>query len=866
MENYKGNVSASGTVLGSLIAQGGPQGKTGKEGYTPIKGVDYYTEAEKQEIVQDITQEVEGKLEPLEEVRQLNEQERIANENTRVEKEIERQNAETNRVSNEELRQQNETVRETQESEREESENRRIDTFSQMQKDVESAIKNIEDMTDAYNRNATEKTNDFNNNVTSKSEIFDANAADKTTAFNENAQFKIDEFNANAAVLENRVSSLEIDNTDNKQNILNIKEEQNTQNTKLNDLENNNAEQDEEITNIKTEQENQNNRLNDIEGKNTTQDEKIQELQNNVTNLESDNTTNKADISNIKTEQETQNNKLTAIEEKDISQDELIEELQNQIVELETENENIKNQIPTGEASGENITLNDSSDMVFKEFKVGGNSIQDGTPTPETPIEIRNVGDNVNEFDVSKIELNKTWNNTKSDGRAINFIEVKPNTTYTISCKDWKDLYCDLVCLTEKGASAYEKETGWFNSNTYTITTTENTKVLGVHFKYTSVGNIVMTEDMFKDVKIKLEKGKATPYSPYNCGSANITVCNENLFTGWIKGKGLNGTTGAEVTSLSQSVSDFIYVDFDKNPNYYLSGLTNQLTSFIAAYNSNKEFLGRSAWNAKTNVAINKTIFTYGTAQGTGDITYLRVLQAEAESTTGTIDDIDNLEIQLEEGSTETDYIEHQFQAFTFPLSEGQRMYKDSYLADDGVHHKRGQRIFDGTETDWTIRNDISNENFIVFRQNKYVAGSGLVTNSDGHCSHFRVMKSSNVTSNNVRFLNTNQYGICFTVSTQIVTTVAEWKTWLAEQYANGTPVTVEYELAEEVIEPYTEEQQLVYNEIKKAHSYKNVTHIFSTDETSPVFEVTYRKDLETLESNKEERLLALENAVLGGN
>ena len=36
-----------------------------------------------------------------------------------------------------------------------------------------------------------------------------------------------------------------------------------------------------------------------------------------------------------------------------------------------------------------------------------------------------------------------------------------------------------------------------------------------------------------------------------------------------------------------------------------------------------------------------------------------------------------------------------------FPLSEGQKLYKKSYLADDGTHHKRKQVVFDGTETGW---------------------------------------------------------------------------------------------------------------------------------------------------------------------
>lgn len=41
----------------------GEDGKDGKDGYTPEKGVDYYTEAEKKELIDDIEQQVTGNIE-----------------------------------------------------------------------------------------------------------------------------------------------------------------------------------------------------------------------------------------------------------------------------------------------------------------------------------------------------------------------------------------------------------------------------------------------------------------------------------------------------------------------------------------------------------------------------------------------------------------------------------------------------------------------------------------------------------------------------------------------------------------------------------------------------------------------------------
>ena len=53
-------------------------------------------------------------------------------------------------------------------------------------------------------------------------------------------------------------------------------------------------------------------------------------------------------------------------------------------------------------AKGENIDLTDSAEMRFSKFKISGNSKQNGTPTPETPVDVKSCGDNVNLFDKNK--------------------------------------------------------------------------------------------------------------------------------------------------------------------------------------------------------------------------------------------------------------------------------------------------------------------------------------------------------------------------------------------------------------------------------------------------------------------------------
>ena len=131
----------------------------------------------------------------------------------------------------------------------------------------------------------------------------------------------------------------------------------------------------------------------------------------------------------------------------------------------------------------------------------------------------------------------------------------------------------------------------------------------------------------------------------------------KNKFTGLVKNISINSTTGIEGSSTRNASSDFIQVDFTNN-NYYLSGLSSDLRNFVAFYNENKEFMGRTG-GIRTNFRYLKGISTI-TLENTGvggNITYIRITQYELEGfTEGTIDQIENLAIQLEVGDEGTTY------------------------------------------------------------------------------------------------------------------------------------------------------------------------------------------------------------------
>ncbi len=204
----------------------------------PQKGVDYYTETEKQELITEITNNVNSIIQPQETIRQTNEASRVSAELIRQSNEDTRQNNEEIRQANESSRQSAETsraeaeiLRQTSEINRQSAESTRSLTFAEKMEAVDDAINEIEDKTEAYNNNATHKTTDFNNNVTqkttefnnnatskisdfntnasSKTNYFDDNAIEKTTAFNANATNKTNEFDAHVASLQTKITNLE---------------------------------------------------------------------------------------------------------------------------------------------------------------------------------------------------------------------------------------------------------------------------------------------------------------------------------------------------------------------------------------------------------------------------------------------------------------------------------------------------------------------------------------------------------------------------------------------------------------------------------------------------------------------------------
>lgn len=188
--------------------------------------------------------------------------------------------------------------------------------------------------------------------------------------------------------------------------------------------------------------------------------------------------------------------------------------------------------------------------------------------------------------------------------------------------------------------------------------------------------------------------------------------------------------------------------------------------------------------------------------------------------------------IMIEKGKVVTDYEPHQQQTEYFPLSEGQKLYKGSYLANDGIQHKRNQVVLDGSDDEgWTLLNPNKN----TYKLSNFINGNGNY-NSFNYpilSNYFKSDTQANVfegVKNTIQALGGNVNGLYISFGKDSdINSVSLLRTFLKAKYDAGTPVIVEYELAEEEIVPYTETQKEAWEKIKNLIFYKGTNHISCT-------------------------------------
>lgn len=139
----------------------------------------------------------------------------------------------------------------------------------------------------------------------------------------------------------------------------------------------------------------------DIEENNTN----ITNIDTRLTTAETDLGTAKTDITNIKAEQTTQNNNIEANSTAIETNAEAIEQNKEDITDLQEENADLRAQIPKGQATGTEITLNGSSNLELTDFSIAINNSAHLVVSNKNLLSFSKVSGNGITFDKNRITI-----------------------------------------------------------------------------------------------------------------------------------------------------------------------------------------------------------------------------------------------------------------------------------------------------------------------------------------------------------------------------------------------------------------------------------------------------------------------------
>lgn len=471
------------------------------------------------------------------------------------------------------------------------------------------------------------------------------------------------------------------------------------------------------------------------------------------------------------------------------------------------------------------------------DISLHGESTQNGTPTPDNRVEIENIeGRNILQNKQKTQTINGvtfTVNKDKSvtlSGTATadtNYYFYTPSNYLTLKKGNYTLSGVKGGSTTSYRMLIYKTDWTFIGQdigNGLTFTLEEDANV----FIYIWVKNGITVNIT---VYPQLEAGTvATPYVPYNSlefkveGKNKFDCANSRIIYN-------NGNTSYErlenglklISSGAQYNMIYFLVDTVKNLKDKTLTLSsdisfskdNQLTTFGLFYT---DINGGN----RTTLVTNNNVTSEGKYQVTGQVEegenrdYVCIgLRPNIASNfaSGDYTIYDNLQVEIDE--TATDYEPYKSQTAYFPLSEGQKLMKGSYLADGGTHHKRKQISINSS-----LGNYNSNDNWYYISNSNF---ANLIKAGNSLSNYFTYKPISYLTSNpnaSGVFSNTGTY---FVFRVLEFTSAAEYRNFFTEN-----SVIIEYDIAEPETVPYTEEQQEAWNNIKNLTLFEGVNHISS--------------------------------------
>ena len=487
------------------------------------------------------------------------------------------------------------------------------------------------------------------------------------------------------------------------------------------------------------------------------------------------------------------------------------------------------------------VTLPNSVGKPLRDYKIYGNSIQEGTPSTDSPVEIQSVGEKT-------INLAPNFCSEYPTEKAMDVCKfpIKANTTYSI--------YFDTEKHAYRSVWLYDIDNNITKlvSYAYGLPIYNKMVVIPKQDGYMSVGildsdaKVIVAEGMYFTLNTKQQNdlnntgisltvtSGELPYEPYNKYKIPVRVSGKNLLnlnrigvspssldadivrdeTSYIKrwaywnavdtrGSGTYEITDSGFTVNNGCGSIGFPMKIERGKTYTLSvqnctisGDTKQYYLTATCYNANGEYIKNYI---QGNDHINH--LTVDTSSGVYQETEYIVwsVRRGANYNTMTVEGI-----QVEEGNTATSYEPYTSRIKHIYLDEQLYKYGEyieciDFIAQTIFKHCK-QWIFTGDE-EWYL---------YTGKLNTFRTSLGGATIRSGTCSHYIKLSSGNQLDVDTG-IYTSGTSSCV-ISDPNFNTVDEFKTFLKEQYNLGTPLTmiglininpIEYSIKLPIIDTY---------------------------------------------------------------
>ena len=323
---------------------------------------------------------------------------------------------------------------------------------------------------------------------------------------------------------------------------------------------------------------------------------------------------------------------------------------------------------------------------------------------------------------------------------------------------------------------------------------------------------------------------------------------------------GTNNATGAIYFNLNLDSNNAEYFTLTKNKKYYMylkglkagtalmarsrnnqnfSLITNDSTSKITEWTKETATDGIAYIEVQPGTTFNNETFYPMLAESDVELEYEAYGAMPSPSYPSEVETVNtqvNIVVENEDGTKQQ----------TKVVDIQQEMLEGDYFVkeEDGWKEVHGwnKKIFDGTEN-ISITN---NGNSFSYIASDILANTNINKVSEIFSNYYRASSWNDRNTNNTP--NTiSYYNIAVGIYKGDFATVEEFKADLAQKYTEGNPVYVWYKLATPLKLACTEKQIEQLDDLLNTSTYKNVTHIYSTDKVSPIIKIKYKKDLETM-------------------